>query len=198
VATETDLVNTALGHIGHERITSLDAQGNTVAETCRALYPTVRDDALRSANWNCATWRQRLATIANYDTYDEWGHAYMLPTDPYCLKARRFAGDESIRGAFHPGRPVYRVEGRVLLTSAENPVLVYTRRLVDVNLFDSSLYNAVAVYLGSFLAMALRKDYDQQKALMQAWTALRDDAAGADESEGGRDSYISSDLLINR
>lgn len=200
MATETDLVNVALAHCGHEKITSIDQINHVPAETARRIYPTVRDDALRAAHWNCATWRQTLATeVTGYDTAEEWAKVYQLPRDPYCLKTRRFAGvhwDGESR--WHPQKQPYRVEGRVLLTNVATPVLIYTRRLEDVNIMDSSFYHALAVYLGSFFAVAIRKDYKLQAELFKAWEALRDYASGVDEAEGGRDSYISTDLLTNR
>jgi len=200
MAVETDLINVALAHIGHEPITSLDLQNNSVAETARRLYPTTRDDALRVVHWNCATWRQTLATeVAGYDSAEEWTHAYQLPRDPYCLKARRFAGTYYRTWTrFHPRKVPFRVEGRVLLTNDANPVLVYTRRLEDVNMFDPSLYNAVAVLLGSFFAVAIRKDYKLQGQLFSIWERLRDEAAGIDEAEGGHDEYVSAELLFHR
>ena len=197
--TETDLVNVALAHIGHDPITSIEAE-TTVAATVRRLYPVARDDALRVVHWNCATWRQTLATeVPGYDVTGEWSKVYQLPVDPYCLKARRFAGmDEYSDTRSHARKRPYRVEGRVLLTNVASPTLIYTKRMVDVNEFDPALYNALAVYLSTFLAVAIRKDYKQRREQFEVWKELRDQAAGADESEGGRDDYISSDLLFDR
>lgn len=201
MSTETDLINTALAHCGHEPIQSINQLDSTPAETARRLWPSTRDDALRAAHWNCATWRQTLATeVPGYENAEEWAYAYQLPGEPnYCLKARRFAGVHySSLSRFHPIKRPFRVEGRVLLTNVATPTLVYTRRLTDVNKFDAALYNAAAVYLGSFFAMALRKDYKQQQQLFQIWTVMRDEASGYDEAEGGRDEFISTDLLFNR
>lgn len=200
MAVETDLVNVALAHCGLTAITSINLQDNTTAETARRLYPTTRDDALRAAHWNCATWRQTLATeVAGYDTLGEWAKVYQLPRDPYCLKARRFAGGYLVSSSrFHPQKRPFRVEGRYLLTNVTNPILVYTRRLEDVNMFDSSLYNAVAVLLASFFATAIRSDYKLQANLFGVWERLRDEAAGYDEAEGGHDEYVSAELITNR
>lgn len=198
MSVETDLINTALGHIGHEPITSID-ETTTIAQTARRLYPAARDQALRAANWNCATWRQTLAEQAVYDSGGEWAYAYELPREPYCLRARRFAGQHYVTTTrFHPLKRPFRVEGRVLLTNVESPLLIYTRRLEDVNLFDSALYNALAVLLGSFFAVAIRKDYKQQEKLFAVWKDLRDEAAGADEAEGGRDEYIPTSIIDDR
>ena len=200
MAVETDLINTALAHIGHEPINSINQPNNTVAETARRLYPSTRDDALRAAHWNCATWRQTLASeVSGYDTASEWAHVYQLPRDPYCLKARRFAGIYyKTESRFHPNKRPFRVEGRFLLTNVESPVLVYTRQLTDLNMFDSSLYNALAVLLGSFFAVGIRKDYKQQAQLFRIWEGLRDEAAGVDEAEGTKDEYISTSLIDDR
>lgn len=199
MANETDLINVALAHIGHESITSINQLNSSVAETARRLYPIVRDDALRQAHWNCATKRQTLALEAVYEVKDEFDHAYELPRDPYCLKARRFAGvyyDTSSR--WHPDKHPFRIEGRVLLTNVEEPQLIYTARLEDVNLFDATLFNAVAVYLGSYFATAIRKDYKLQATLFAIWEKLRDEASGIDEAEGGRDEYVSAELIFRR
>lgn len=198
--TETDLVNTALGFIGHDEIESINLTNNGDAQTARRLYPVARDAALRAAHWNCATWRQQLGLLASTYTQNEWSFVYHLPHQPYCLKARRFESscnwDEWVR--FHPGQRPFRVEGRYVLTNIETPVLIYTQRIIDINLFDANLFQATAALLGSHFAIALRKDYKQSAQLFNAYDVLVREAAGVDEAEGGKDTYISTDLLTDR
>jgi hypothetical protein len=200
--TETDLVNTALGFIGHDEIESINLTNNGVAQTARRLYPVARDAALRAAHWNCATWRQRIGLLnPPVTTYpqNDWTFVYHLPHDPYCLKARRFESsnwDETTR--FHPGQRPFRVEGRYILTNIETPVLIYTQRIIDINLFDANLFQATACLLASHFAISLRKDYKQSAELFKAYDILVTEAAGVDEAEGGKDTYISTDLLSDR
>jgi hypothetical protein len=198
--TETDLANTALTLIAHPEITSIDDVTTEVARTCKRLYSVARDAALRAAHWNCATTRRTLAHLVSYEQ-NEWDYVYQLPQDPYCLKARRFqTSDHNWRSTnrFHPDYRPYRVEGRFILTNIAEPVLIYTRRITDVNLFDAELFQATATLLGAHLALAIRQDYKRNLALLEQWQFLRDEAAGVDESEGGKDTYISTDLISDR
>jgi hypothetical protein len=193
---ETDLINSALALIGHDPIQSLALQNNTVADQCRRLYPLAREQCLRAADWNCATWRQRIDlenssyTLASL----EWNFAYHLPADPYCLKARRLSGtpyDTVTR--HHPEAISFRVEGRTLLTNEETPILIYTRDLTPEN-FDSSLTSAVSLLLASYLAIGVRKDYTQSDKFLQKYQVMLIEASGANQAEGGLDTYISTDL----
>jgi hypothetical protein len=200
---ETDLVNVALNLIAHEEITNIMDTTNAVAKTARRLYPVARDAATRAAHWNCATWRQTLAEVepsADYTQHD-FSFVYQLPQNPLCLKARRFEDvgcNYDPRGRFHPGNRPFRVEGRFILTNVETPTLVYTRQIIDVNLMDALLYQATAVLLGCHFALAIRQDYKRHAELFKAWDLLREEAAGLDEAEGGRDTFISTGLLYDR
>ena len=193
---QTDLVNYALGLIGAPTIRGL-ADSSSVAEQARLLYQPTIDSALRAAHWNCATARQELAstTVPN----GEFQNAYKLPTDPYCLKARRIAGAATFADSdrYHPAKIIFRVEGRILFTGAATPVLVYTAR-IDVPLFDSNLYVAAGTLLGAFFAGSIRKDYKQRDAMLKAWEVLRDEAIGSDETEGGKDEYVGTEFLHHR
>ncbi len=213
-----DFVNTALSLIGHDGIASLDIPNDPtqadplVAQILPILQPTI-DMGLRAAHWNCATARQTLSQTVAY-VGNEFGNAYQLPTDPYCIKARRIAGasltfDDTPNAdtdvpvlndadRYHPAKLIFRVEGRLLLTNVTTPTLVYTARLTDPTLFDSEFYIAAATLLASFFAIGIRKDYKQQGELFKIWGGLRDEAKGSDESEGGKDEYVSTELLYHR
>jgi hypothetical protein len=197
--TETDLVNTALGFVGLKEIGSIADTNDAVAETARRLYPVARDAALRASHWNCATFRQTLGRIVtNYDQH-EWDFVYHLPHDPYCLKARRFEAIHwKAQTRYHPGQRPFRVEGRYILTNIESPRLVYTQRIMDINLFDANLFQATALLLGSHFAVSLRKDYKQNMELFKIYDALIAEAMGIDEAEGGRDEFVGTDFITDR
>jgi hypothetical protein len=197
---ETDLVNVALSLVAFDPITSIHLENNNTAETARRLYPVARDAALRAAHWNCATWRQTLGELDTSYSQADWTYVYHLPGEPhYCLKARRFeTSNWSETTRFHPGQRPFRVEGRFILTDIESPRLIYTQRIVDINLFDSLLFQATATLLASHFAIALRQDYKRQEGLYSAWLGMQAEAAGLDEAEGGKDTYLSTDLITDR
>jgi len=129
------------------------------------------------------------------------GFFYPFPAEPhYCLKARRFEAERDWDSdtRVHPGQRPFRVEGRFILTDVETPTLIYTQRIVDINLFDSLLFQATATLLASHFAIALRQDYKRQEGLYSAWLGMQAEAAGLDEAEGGKDTYLSTDLISDR
>jgi hypothetical protein len=195
---ETNLANVALALIAHAEISSIDETTNDIAKTVKTLYPVARDATLRAAHWNSATWRQTLGEVGTYEQHD-FAHVYQLPQNPFCLKARRFETlNVKTTTRFHPGQRPFRVEGRFILTDVETPTLIYTRRLEDVNSMDAMLYQTIATLLGAHLALAITQNYKRHSELFGAWVAMKDEANGVDEAEGGRDEYTSFDLLTNR
>lgn len=76
---ETDICNAAIRLVAGNRITSL-TQGTKNANVASDLYEIVRDDLLRSHNWNFATRRASLARSATTPTF-EFDYAYVLPSD---------------------------------------------------------------------------------------------------------------------
>lgn len=81
MASEVDICNTALGHLGDTgNIASLyPPEGSAQAEHCARFYPMARDALLSAHPWNFATRREVLARLQI--TVPGWSYAYAYPTD---------------------------------------------------------------------------------------------------------------------
>lgn len=84
MASEVDICNLALGHLGdNATVASLDPpEGSAQAEHCARFYPLARDALLEMHDWNFATRRATLAEVTM--DWTQWQYAYVQPAD--CLK----------------------------------------------------------------------------------------------------------------
>jgi hypothetical protein len=176
MATDVDLVNQALGIIGQDRITAL-TNASKVAETCKLFLPRVKQATLRARDWNCARKRAVLDPVTN-NSQGEWLYAYQLPPD--CLAFRRFV-EPRWRGERRGG--VFAVEQRILFTNNSTAKVVYTFDLVDVNRWDSMLFDAAATRLASELAGPIARDFTIAQKTFQMYVAKIEEAQGVDEQE---------------
>jgi hypothetical protein len=67
VASEVDICNLALGHIGDSAtVSSINPpEGSAQAEHCSRFYPIARDSLLEMHNWGFATKRTNLALLSS-------------------------------------------------------------------------------------------------------------------------------------
>ena len=81
MATEIDICNLALAHLGDDAtIASLSPpEGSAQAEKAARFYPIARNNLLEMHNWNFAAKRGNLALTTN--TLDQWDYAYVAPAD---------------------------------------------------------------------------------------------------------------------
>ncbi len=147
---ETDVANVALRLVGATPITSLgdgSASGNAVDD----IYTEVRDDLLRSHNWNFATKRLKLAKSATLPTY-EFDFAYPLPAD--WIKTTSVSNNDAGHGTVF-----YRMEivdnQRSILASSDAIWIRYVYRLTDPNVMASDFRRALALSLARDLAVPL-------------------------------------------
>lgn len=85
MASEVDICNLALGHLGdNATVASIDPpEGSAQAEHCARFYPIARDSLLEMHFWNFTMRRIKLAAVTN--SWPEWQYAYAVPGD--CLNA---------------------------------------------------------------------------------------------------------------
>ena len=81
MATEVDICNLALAHLGDDAtIASLSPpEGSAQAEKAARFYPIARNSLLEMHTWNFASKRGNLALTTN--TLDQWDYAYTAPSD---------------------------------------------------------------------------------------------------------------------
>ncbi len=79
MATQVSICSNALLLLGGKTINAID-EGTDRASIAANLYPSVRDDMLRSHPWNCAVKRVILAPDAAAPAFD-YGAQFTLPAD---------------------------------------------------------------------------------------------------------------------
>lgn len=160
-ASETDICNLALSHLGEAPIESLN-EDSTAARACALNYETTRDGVLRSHRWNFAQTRAALAQLEATPAFG-WSYAYALPAD--CLRVLEVNDSEVgdvISGPFI-------IEGRNLLTDETSVNLVYLRRITDVSQFDVLFIEALALKLAVVLSEKIRGTTGKTAELLSAY-----------------------------
>lgn len=171
MASTVALCNRALALIGEEPVLSLSDDAEP-ARRCALLYPETRDAVLRAHPWNAATARTALAPLAEAPAFG-FAAQYRLPFD--CLRVLGMADRRSR----------FRVEGRRLLTDADDAAIVYVRRLADPAAFDALLADAVAARLAHDMAYALAGSAALAGRMWELYVRKLAEARKADAQEGG-------------
>ncbi len=182
---EARVCNRALLRIGQsQRIDGLDQQ-NSVARACQTLWQDSLEATLEARWWPFARRRATLAAITDGER-GGWAFAYPLPAD--CLAPRYIDLEDG-----NEGEPVpFETEddggqagalGRVLLTDAESPVLVYTGRVTAVPRFTATFVDCLAYKLASDLALSVAKKPALAEQMLRAFELTLARAAAASAKE---------------
>lgn len=183
MASEVDIANLALGHLGdNATVASLDPpEGSAQAEHCARFYPIARDSLLEHPDtcWKFATKRTTLAELTNTST--TWAYAYAKPAD--CIRVLAIlspeaTSDQSELGIAQPQN--YTVElnddgTEVILTDQGDAVVRYISRTTDTTKFSPLFVMALSHHLASMLAGPVLKgdvgaaEGKRQAALMGAY-----------------------------
>ena len=139
----TSLNNQALAMLGADSISNIDTDTTDNAVKCRAVYESVRDELLRSHEWNFAITRAELAVLATEPEY-EYEYEYTLPTAPYCLRVLELEN----------GYP-FSVEGRKLLTNESSAKIKYIARVSNAATLDVSFVAAYTILLAICLCLSI-------------------------------------------
>lgn len=183
MASEVDIANLALGHLGdNATVASLDPpEGSAQAEHCARFYPIARDSLLEhpDACWKFATKRTTLAELTNTST--TWAYAYAKPAD--CIRvlvilSPEATSDQSELGIAQPQNYTVELNGdgtEVILTDQEDAVVRYISRTTDTTKFSPLFVMALSHHLASMLAGPVLKgdvgaaEGKRQAALMGAY-----------------------------
>lgn len=175
MASEVDIANLALGHLGDTAtVTSLDPpEGSAQAEHCARFYPIARDALLEMHEWRFATRRTNLAELTNESA--QWLHAYARPTG--CLKVIAVldsTASDDLAANYYSGSTVlpptasvpapqsFECEinssgAQVILTNQATAMVRYTKQVTDTTTFPPMFVLALSWQLASFMAGPILK-----------------------------------------
>lgn len=180
MATDIEICQMALDHIGAKQINSLN-DACQEARACRRLYPIVRDQVLRDFPWGFSERRRALALLMVSNLY---GYTFCYQYPPDCHKVR-----EIYRSPLSLPPIEYKVAcleddiGKVILTDKENAVLIYTYKVTNPGLFDAGFTTALSWRLAADLAMPLTKSLAVQDAMLRIYMHNITAAGRADAAE---------------
>ncbi len=173
MATEVDICNLALAHLGDDAtIASINPpEGSAQAEKAARFYPIARNNLLEMHTWSFASKRGNLALTTN--SLDQWDYAYVAPADMMTAVAiispssqndyatRMSAGDTPgnltanfaptiVAGQYTPQQ--FALEGDLIYTNQENAMLRYQAYITDSSLFSPLFVTTLSWHLASMLA----------------------------------------------
>jgi hypothetical protein len=169
MASEVDICNLALGHLGDRAtVSSINPpEGSAQAEHCARFYPIARDLVLEAHEWGFATKRGNLALLSDTPP-PGFQFVYQLPSDcrniidlidPNALVI--FPVDERCGhwgdNAFTMPPVPYELETRsdgtpIIYTNLENAGIRYVASITDTTKFSAQFVDTVAWLLAGYLA----------------------------------------------
>ena len=186
MATEIDICNLALGHLGDSAtvVSISPPEGSAQAEHCSRFYPIARDSLLEVHLWNFAARRVRAADIAG--DWPGWLYAYAVPAD--CLRLVAVVPADALDAVAQP----YVVEqlpsgaANVVLTNTASAVLRYSARVADTAMFSPLFVLSLSWHLAAMLAGPVIKGdagAAEAKRCTQMMANYLGQAAGADANQ---------------
>lgn len=192
-ASETEIVNDALGRLGISPVMSL-TDPTKQAQFANRFYESTRDEVLSGHPWSFATKRATLAQLAAEPEF-EWLYAYQLPVDS--LRLLQLNGYDLGKTA-----DAWAIEGNKLLTDADKAEVRYIARVTDVTLFPPLFCEALSIKLAAKLCAPLTGRFDQPSALMAEYdkaTGPRAKLADVFQQKVKRRlAYVDSELVKSR
>ena len=190
MASEVDICNLALSHIGASATISSLTEQSEEAFHCNLLYADARDALLRAYPWGFATRHLALSDVG--DPPGNWSYRYSYPND--CLFAREIlqttSGGDPIDFEIALGDAY---NARVILTDQESATLIYTYKATNTLVFDSLFVIALAWRLASEIAMPLTRDEKRMQNAYQMYLSTLSEAKtfNANESQIDRNQEAS-------
>jgi hypothetical protein len=169
VASEVDICNLALAHLGDRATVSSISppEGSAQAEHCARFYAIARDMVLEAHEWGFATKRANLALLADTPP-PGFQFVYQAPSDcrniidlidpnaPTFFPIDERCGHWQDDAFTMPAVP-YELEARgdgtaVIYTSLENAIIRYVASVTDTTRFSAQVVDTIAWLLAAYLA----------------------------------------------
>lgn len=180
-----EICNTALLHLGQQRITSISdtsERGITVVN----IYESSKRNLLSSHPWNFAKKRMELSKTGNTPEMT-YSYEYPIPSD--CLRILRFSSEEVYS---------YSVENGMVLTDDPDLRIVYIFDQTDTSKFSPQFDEALALSI----ALKVTFKFNTSSSHIQVLKSLYDEqlalARSADAQEGTSPGLNPNEFLLSR
>lgn len=158
MASEVDICNLALAHLGDDAILSSinPPDGSPQSQHCATFYPVARNSMQDVHNWSFCTTRVTLALLST-TPLSGWQYTYALPSDMVSALSVFLAGsaDDNDPQPYEIEQTQAGVD--VLYTNAPNAILRYVRNVTDPSTFSPLFVDALAWLVASYVAGPLIK-----------------------------------------
>ena len=189
MASIVGICNSALIKLGASTIMAL-TEGSKNANLCNEQFDKQRDDLLRGHNWNFATARQQLAQLATAPVFG-FDHAYQLPSD-WLRTVTAYDNDAGL------GSARYKIEGRMLLSSADAIYLRYIHQVTDPNEMDAAFRETLAWKIAADLALPITQSSTTRNEMQEGLRTALVRARGVDAFEDFPDEMPESAWVTER
>ncbi len=221
MASEVDICNIALGHLGDEAaISAIDPpDGSVQAAHCARIYPMARDELLEMHNWRFAVKRKALALLATTEQPQEWAYTYGYPTcirviairpanEPTTSNSNLIFDEQEFLAA--PKTYPFTVEAlddgtQVIYTNVEDATVHYVAAITDVAKFSPLFRAALARLMAHYLAGPIVKGkvgIEVARTQLELFEKIASPRAKASDANARRDTsydnFVPSSLAARR
>jgi hypothetical protein len=186
MATSVSICSNALLMLGAQPINDL-AEDLDRARLAANLYPSVRDDMLRSHPWNCAVKRVVLSPETRTPPYG-YAYQFMLPSD--WLRTLS-VGD-------YGAEIDYRIEGRAVLANEAALKLRYIFRNENESTWDAMLVHCMTLAMAARMAYAITQSATLEQVRMQELELALKRARAIDGQDEPPETFGDNRLLGSR
>lgn len=184
--TEIDIANMALSYLKAQPIQSFDDPSESAIQARRHYAASVATVLATDIDWNFARARRTALYSPDWTVPNGWTYAWEYPNDAVRIRgiAKDFASEPE---------PYYEVGQndetgeKVLYTTRNLPVIVFTRFVSNPFLFDPVFTEALSWLMASKMAVPLTTDFEKMKACFQMYQNWIVTAAAATLNEGLQD-----------
>ena len=194
MASEVDICNLALGHLGDAaNVASINPpDGSAQADHCARYYPIARDALLEMHDWSFASRREALVEVQSES--DAWDYCYAQPNGVLTIRSVQGPADSDtfLREPF--SAETLANGAQVIYTNVPDAVLRYTGAATSPTVFSPLFVTTLAASLASMLAGPIIKG-DAGSSAAARWQTI---AFGRDGRSGLYGQAASNDSAQKR
>lgn len=183
MATKVDICNLALDMLGAQRITGIDAPGNSREKFFALQYPQQRDGMLRRHRWHFAKVTVRLPRTGD-NTIEPKRYSYALPGNCLFVPPHKSGVD-------------WKMRGRSLVSEVDAPIDVLIIQRVAESEFDPLFVDALAARLAFVGCEPLTQSNEKKNFAAEAYKMAMREARQANAFELGTEDIQDDDRAFS-